>query len=37
MDLSGTKEKKKGACRGYRKIGHYVKDYRSKPREQRLN
>ena len=37
MDLSGTKEKKKGACKGYRKIGHYIKDCKSKLREQRPN
>ncbi len=33
MDLSGIKEKKKGACRGYKKIGHYIKDYKNKPKE----
>ena len=37
MDLSGITEKRKGACRGCGKIGHYIRDYRSKPREQRLN
>ena len=33
MDLSSIKEKRKGACKGCKKIGHYVKDYKSKPRE----
>ena len=33
MDLSGIKEKRKGAYRGCRKIGHYTRDYKSKPRE----
>ena len=37
MDLSNIKEKRKGAYKGYKKIGHYTKDYKSKPREQRLN
>ena len=37
MNLSGTKEKRKGAYRGCRKIGYYIKDYRNKPREQRPN
>ena len=33
MDLSGTREKKKGACRNYGKQSHYVKDYKNKPGE----
>ena len=33
MDLSGTREKRKGACKGCGKIGYYVKDCRSKPKE----
>ena len=37
MDLSGIKEKRKGACRDCGKIGYYAKDCKSKPREQRLN
>ena len=37
MDLSGTKEKRKGACKGCRKTSHYIKNCKSKPREQRLN
>ena len=37
MDLSSTREKRKGAYKGCGKIGHYIKDYRSKPREQRPN
>ena len=37
MDLSGTREKRKGAYKGYKKIGHYTRDCKSKPREQRLN
>ena len=37
MDLSGTREKKKGACRNYSKLGHYTREYKNRPREQRLN
>ena len=37
MDLSGIKEKRKGAYKGCGKLGHYIKDCKSKPREQRLN
>jgi len=37
MDLNSIKEKRKGAYKSYGKIGHYTKDYRNKPREQRLN
>jgi len=37
MDLSGTKEKRKGACRSCGKIGYYVKDCKNKPKKQRLN
>jgi len=37
MDLSSTKEKRKGACKGCGKMGYYVRDCKSKPREQRLN
>jgi len=39
MDLSGTKEAKKGNCRKYRKYKYYIKKYRSKKKtkEQRLN
>ena len=33
MDLNGIREKRKGAYKGYRKIGYYVKDCRSKSRE----
>ena len=37
MDLSGTREKRKGACKGCGKIGYYTKDCKNKPREQRPN
>ena len=37
MDLSGIREKREGACKEYKKQGHYIKDYRSRPKEQRLN
>ena len=37
MDLSGIKEKRKGACKGCGKTSYYIRDYRSKPKEQRLN
>ena len=37
MNLSGIKEKRKGAYRGYKKEGHYIKKCRSKPRGQKLN
>jgi len=37
MDLSGIREKRKGVCKGCKKIGYYIRDYKSKPREQRLN
>jgi len=30
MDLSGTKEAKKGNCRKCKKYRYYVKEYRSK-------
>jgi len=30
MDLSGTKEIKKGNCRNYSKYKYYIKEYRSK-------
>jgi len=33
MDLSGTREKRKGAYKGCGKTGHYIKDCKSKPRE----
>ena len=33
MDLNSTKEKKKEACKGCGKIGHYIKDCKSKPKE----
>ena len=33
MDLSGTRETKKGACRNCGKSGHYAREYRSRPRE----
>jgi len=37
MDLSGTKEKKKGTYRNCGKLGHYIREYRSRLREQRPN
>ena len=39
MDLSGTKEVKKGTCKNCKKPRHYIKDYKSKkkPKGQRLN
>jgi len=37
MDLSGIKEKRKGAYKGYGKIGYYTRDCKSKPKKQRLN
>jgi len=30
MDLSGTREAKKGNCRNYRKYRYYIKECRSK-------
>ncbi len=33
MDLSSIKEKRKGAYRGCKKIGYYIKDCKSKPKE----
>jgi len=30
MDLSGTKEAKKGNCRNCGKYKHYIKEYKSK-------
>ena len=33
IDLSSNKEKKKGAYRNYSKLGHYMQEYRSRPRE----
>jgi len=33
MDLSGIREKKKGACKSCKKTSYYIKDYKSKPRE----
>ena len=37
IDLSSTKEKKKGAYRNYSKLGYYARECRSRPREQRPN
>ena len=37
MDLSGIREKRKGACKGCKKIGYYIRNCRNKPKEQRLN
>jgi len=37
IDLSGIREKRKGAYKSCGKIGYYIRDYRSKPREQRPN
>ncbi len=37
MDLSNTKEKRKGVYKGCGKISYYIKDYKNKPKEQRLN
>jgi len=39
MDLSGTKEAKKGNCRNCRKYRHYIREYKSKKKteEKRLN
>jgi len=39
MDLSGTKEAKKGSCKKYGKYRHYIKEYRGKKKtkEQKLN
>jgi len=39
MDLSGTKEAKKGNCRKCGKNGHYIRECRVKKKteEQRLN
>ncbi len=36
IDLSGTKEKKKGAYRNCSKLGHYARECKSRLREQRL-
>ena len=33
MDLSNTKEKKKGAYRNYSKLGHCIQECRNRPRE----
>ena len=33
MDLNSIKEKRKGAYRGCRKIGDYIRDCRNKPKE----
>jgi len=37
MDLSGTREKKKGAYKKCGKQGHYIKDCKSRLKEQRPN
>ena len=39
MDLSGTKETRKGICRSYKKPKYYIKDCKSgkKPKGQGLN
>ena len=37
IDLSGTKEKKKGAYRNCGKLGHYTRECKSRFREQRPN
>ncbi len=37
IDLNGIRETRKGACRNCRKVGHYIRECRSRPREQRPN
>ena len=39
MDLSGTKETRRGTSRNYKKLRYYIKDCKSgkKPKGQRLN
>jgi len=37
MDLNGTREKRKGAYKGCKKIGHYTRNCKNKPKEQRPN
>jgi len=29
MDLNGTKETKRGTCKNYKKLKHYIKDCKS--------
>jgi len=37
IDLSGTRETKKGTCQNCSKYRYYTRDCQNRPREQRLN